>query len=474
MKAQALLPKPAPRDPDATLLPHNLDAERSTLGASLISQEAADYVTDKLTPDAYFRRAHQTLFDVLRELRHEGIAADFLTLKERLGKKRLDEVGGPAYLAGLTDGMPRATNVRYYCDILKDLQAKRALLQFGNRTLDLVVEGAHAAEVLIADADRRLIELQLGHVEGRLLSLKEGASALFNDLEWRIEHKGELTGVDTGFRSINELTLGWQPGESTIIAARTSIGKTTFVQATGIAAARSRRRDGSPRRVAMFSLEMRRRQLEYRMLSSLSGVPATRIASGHLAGGDYAKVAMAYELLAALPIVIDDRANQTAWDVRAACRRLKSEPEGLDLAIVDYIQQVTGSLERKGATRNDELTDISRRLKILADEIEAPVIVLSQLSRRSRDRDGKQGDKRPQLEDLRDSGAIEQDADNVAFLHRKNHRESGITEFILEKQRNGPTGTVNLTLDRDTLTFTDAEEEPSAQPTLHDRFNGHS
>ena len=454
MKAAAL-PKPPRRSDEDLLLPHNLEAERSCLGAALVHHTAADYIADKLQPEAFFRRGHQDIFRAIRELRHAGQEADFVTLKAKLGRK-LDDVGGPAYISSLADGIPRATNVEYYSDILKDLQAKRALVDYANRTIDHVAAGEHGADTLIADADRRLVDLQNGHVEGRMLSLRDSMTALFRDLEWRVEHKGELTGVDTGFASINELTLGWQAGDLVIIAARPSIGKTTMVMNSAVAAARTVRPDGKPRRVAVFSLEMRRRQLELRLLSGLSGVGLTRIMGGHLGQQDYQRISDAMQAMSLLQIVIDDRAGQNAWDIRAACRRLKAEPEGLDLAIVDYVQLMPGTLERRGATRNEEVTDISRRLKVLADEITAPVILLSQLSRAAKDRQ----DKRPQLTDLRESGALEQDADIVGFLHRKNHRESGTTQFIIEKQRNGPTGTVNLTIDRDTVTFTDGGEEP--------------
>ena len=461
-RAVATLPAPAHHDPDAFVLPHSIEAERATLGAALVNPHAADYIVDKLVPEAFFRRAHQVLFQAIRQIRDDRGEVDFVTLKEHLGRiGKLEEVGGPSYLSALADGMPRSTNVAHYAAILKDLHGRRALVAFANRTIDLVAAGGHSSSAVLNDTDRRLMDLQAGHLEGRMQSVSRSIGELTTDLDWRMSHRGELTGIDTGYPSINELTLGWQAGDLIIIGARPSIGKTTFVMNSAVHAARTYSADGAARRIAVFSLEMRRRQLEYRMLAQLAGVPLTRILNGYLGDADMPKMSEAMGALAELQIEIDDRTGQTVWDIRASCRRLKAEG-GLDLAIVDYVQLVPGTLERRGATRNDEVTDISRRLKELADEISAPIVLLSQLSRKGTDRT----DPRPKLSDLRESGALEQDADIVAFLHRKNHREGGTTNFIFEKQRNGPTGTVNLTLDRDIVTFTDGGEEPPLLPTM--------
>lgn len=449
----AVLPRPAPRDADTFILPHSLEAEKATLGAALISTTAADYIADHLTPSAYFRRVHQLLFTSIRALRDAGTAIDLVTLKEHLTQAgKLEDIGGPVYLAALVDG-GTSRNVAHYAGILRDLQVKRALVRHANETIDLVAEAAHSSSAILTDADRRLMELQAGHIEGRMLSLQQTAPALHADLEWRVAHKGELTGVETGYASINELTLGWQAGDLIVIGARPSIGKTTLAVNSAVAAARA------GKRVAIFSLEMRRQQLEYRILAQLSQVPLSRILGGHLGDPDYARISTAMCEMSELGIEIDDRGGQTAWEVRSACRRLKAE-QGLDMVVLDYVQLMTGTLERRGASRNDEITDISRRLKVLADEVGVPILLLSQLSRENE----KRADPRPKLSDLRESGALEQDADLVCFLHRKNHREGGVTNFIIEKQRNGATGTVNLTLDRDVTTFLDGGEEPPEPP----------
>jgi replicative DNA helicase len=455
----AVLPAPSARDLDAVILPHNIETERSTLGAAMVRETAADYVVDHLTADAFHRRAHQTIFLAMRELRRRSVEIDYITLRTELERvKKLDEVGGPSYLTALTDGIPRSANVEHYAAILKELQTKRALVRYAERTLNLIAGGEHSAAALVSDADTRLLELQKGHAEGRMMSLKESAEDFDRDFEWRVAHAGELSGLDTGFPSINELTMGWQPGDLIIVAARPSIGKTTFVMNSAVATARTLRADGvTPRRVAVFSFEMRRLQLEYRMVSSLANVPLSRILSGRQMEADCKPVGAAMNAIRELDIHIDDLAGQNVWDIRATCRRLKAEG-GLDEVIIDYVQLMPGSLDRRGATRNEEVTDISRRLKVMADELGVPIILLSQLSRAAKDR----ADPRPKLSDLRESGALEQDADLVCFLHRKNHREGGVTHFIIEKQRNGPTGTVNITLDRDTVTFTDGGDEPPA------------
>jgi replicative DNA helicase len=453
--AVAVLPKPPARDEDGFELPRSLEAEKSTLGAALMRAAAADYIVDKLTPESYFRRAHREIFKAIAALRERKVDVDFVTIREELLRmKQLEEVGGPAYISALTDGLPRSSNVEHYAGILRDLQAKRAIAAYANRTLDLVAAGEHSSHALLGDADRRLMDLQAGYIEGRMLALRETQVELLTDLEWRVKHKGELTGIETGFKSINELTFGWQRGDLVIIAARPSIGKTTFLMNSLVAAAKA----GA--RVAVFSFEMRRRQLEYRMLSSLTGIALSRLLGGYLGDHEWGPLNAAIAAMAALPIQIDDKAGQPWGDIRATCRRLQADG-GLDLVGIDYAQLIPGSLERRGASRNDEVTDISRGLKTLADELNVPILLLSQLTRENE----KRTDPRPKLSDLRESGSLEQDADIVGFIHRRNHREGGVSNFILEKQRNGPTGTVNITLDRDIVTFTDGGETPAEPET---------
>lgn len=431
--------------------PRNLEVERSALGAALLYPEAADYVADNLQADCFFRVAHQIVFRAIKALRDRNVSVDPVTVKEQLGVEQLDEAGGPSYLAQICAGVPRRSNLGHYADILRELRTRRALLAFAGGLQTTILETDVSSTVLLEDADRTVLGLQAGQTHGRMASLRETSDKLLEDLEYRVKHIGELTGIETGFPSINEQTLGWQRGDLIVLAARPSIGKTTFVINTVNAASRA----GA--KAAVFSLEMRRIQLEYKMLASLSGVPLSRLLGGHLASHDpaYVKINQALEVMHSSPIQIDDTAARTFWDIRAACRRLKSEG-GLDLVVIDYVQLMAGTLDRRGATRNEEITDISRRLKVLADEMKVAIILLSQLNRGAEGR----SDPRPKLSDLRESGALEQDADLVCFIHRKNHRESGPNEFIIEKQRNGPTGTVIVTLDRDIGLFTDGGVMP--------------
>lgn len=442
--------QPADDSLDARTLPHNLEAERSVLGAVLVHNPVMEQLAGVLTADDFYRDAHRRIYRAIQRIIDERRAeADFVTLKEELARAGdLDEVGGPAYVASLADGVPRATNVRHYASIVKEKAMLRALIFAANKVLLDAYAAEETPAVLVQQADKLLLDVQRATLSHRLEDVRGAVPRIMADLEHRTRNRGELLGLATGFKSLDELTLGWQPGDLNIIAARPSIGKTTFVLNTAIAASQA------GKRVVIFSLEMRRKQLEYRLLSTLSNVPLTRMLTGFLGSKDYEGISAGLELLAATNILIDDRSAQPVTSMRGASRRLRNEG-GLDLIVIDYVQLVPGALDGK-ASRNEQVTDISRRLKELADECNVPVLLVSQLSRANE----KRADPRPRLSDLRESGALEQDADAVIFLHRANHRVGGETELIIEKQRNGPTGTVMLSMDRDTTTFTDAGLAP--------------
>lgn len=438
-----------PQASDRTL-PQNLEAERAVLGVIIIDNAAYERVATIVQPDHFYRDAHARIFRAMRNLDAKRVSIDFVTLKEELQRAGdLDEVGGPAYISALSDGLPKSTNVKYYAGIVREKFLLRSIIFAGNKTIASAYEGEDEANAILAAADKTFLDLQRHDAGDRLAHLRDSGRALMAEIEWRASHPGAITGIDTGFRELNAETSGWQAGEMIVIAARPSVGKTALAINTGAAAATN------GNRVVVFSLEMRRKQLEYRLLASLSGVPLTRILAGQLGAPDYPKLSAAFEAMHDLDIIIDDRADQTAQDIRTTCRRLRAEGK-LDLVIVDYFQLMQGNLDRKGATRTEELADISRRMKRLADELSLPVLVLSQLRRLS--------GARPQLEDLRECGALEQDCDIAVLLHRKNHREGGLTEAILAKQRNGPTGTVLLSFERDTVTFTDAPEGAFVPP----------
>lgn len=432
-------------------LPHNLEAERAVLGAILLHNDAYEKAAPIVTAPDFFRDAHRRIYQAIdRLLEWKGGIVDMVTLREELGKRGdLDEVG-PTYLSALVDGMPRSTNVEHYARIVREKSQLRQLIATGNKFISAAYAAEEPAEVILAQADKSIVELQAGNGTSRTISLIDSSAGLIADLEYRVAHRGEIIGCPSGFTSIDEITLGWQPGDLIVLGARPSIGKTTFVVNSATAAARA------GKRIAIFSLEMRRKQLEYRMLSSLSGVPLSRLLSGCLMTPDWPLVAEATNVMHALPFHINDQAGLTIGDVRAECRRIKAEEGSLDQVVIDYVQLMGGMLEDRRSNRNDQIADTSRRTKTLADELGVPILLLSQLSRANE----KRPDPRPKLSDLRESGSLEQDADIVGFLHRKNHREGGLTYFIIEKQRNGPTGTIKLSLDRDVVLFTDAPDLP--------------
>lgn len=440
-------------------MPHNLDAERSVLGAILLHNDAYEVAAKILTPGDFFRDAHRRVFLAMaRLLDVANGAVDLLTLTEELERRGdLTEVGRP-YLNALIDGVPRSTNVDHYAGIVKEKSLHRALIAVANKILTAAYDAEDAPHEIITRADHALIELAEEETAG-LQSLRASTSGVLERLEFRHANRGQVTGLPTGFKSIDDQTLGWQPGDLIVIGARPSIGKTTFALQSALYTAMQTRPDGQLYSVAVFSLEMKLAQLEDRYIASLAKIPLTRILSGFIFEHEWAPLSHAIGTLAESGLYIDDTANRTVIDIRRECRRLKAE-RGLDLVVVDYFQLTSPSTQRRGGTRTEEFTDSSLRLKHLARELNVPVLLLSQLKRGSDDR----ADPKPKLSDLRETGALEQDADIVCFLHRRLHREGGCTNFILEKQRMGPTGSVNLTLERDIVTFHDGGEEVAATP----------
>lgn len=440
-------------------MPHNLEAERCVLGAILLHNDAYVQVAGWLQANEFYRDAHRRIFESMaRLLEHPQGSVDLVTLREDLGRRGdMDNVGGPAYIAKLVDGIPRSMNIKRYAGIVKEQALLRAMIYASNKLLTDAYAGEDPAQELLMRADRTFLDLQQGQLGSNMLNLPKRVPALLDELEYRLAHRGELRGVDTGFTSINDQTSGWMPGDVIVLAARPSMGKTAFILNSAVAAARTKRRDGTPRHIGLFSLEMAREQLELRMLAAQAGVPLSSILDGYCTDDQYGRLTHALGELEEMNIHIDDTAGRTVEEIRAECRRLQVD-HGLDLIIVDYVQLVAGSnTQKRGINRNEEMTHISRAMKGIARHLRVPLLLLSQLNRASASR----SDKRPELSDLRESGALEQDADIVAFLHRKSHRQSGVTNFILEKQRNGPTGTVNLTFDRDIQLFTDGGEEPA-------------
>lgn len=440
---------PLPED-DRPLLPFNLEAEKCVLGAILIDNSQFDVIAPWVDDGFFYRDAHSRIWEAMGVLAEARAAIDLVTLKDELARTgELDVCGGPAYIAALTDGVPHATNVDYYADILKDLKTKRRLVHYARRVINAVRHGEkHSAEIL-SDADSALLGMSGAHETSRLVTSEQAVNSHFALMDWRVHNKGKLLGIDTGFPQINEQTLGWQRGDLNIVAARPSIGKTALLMNSIVRSARG----GA--RWAVFSLEMKVAQLMDRMLSAESNIPVTRILNGYLTDPDYAHLSAAMSELSALPIYIDDTTRRTVAHMRRTCRRLKMQG-GLDGLGIDYIQLMSAAPDQRSENRTRVLDEISRSLKELADELNIAVVALSQLSRK----DKNAPDQRPQLTDLRESGGLEQNADTVSFLHRENHKKGGPTEFILDKQRMGPCGTVMLTFDRDITRFDDAPDVP--------------
>lgn len=443
---------------DDAVIPHNLDAERAVLGALLINNGLYDLIAGTLKPAHFFRDAHRVIYAAIAAILDAPVSearADLVLVNDYLKSAgTLEDAGGPAYLAKLCDAVPTSINIVHYAQVVRDKAARRDTIQVFNELVTDAYSDQPLADVLMA-ADQAIVSLQGHGGAGRLLSLQASGRAFLSDLERRHSAPGGMTGIPTGFSELDKMGQGWQAGDVTIIAARPSIGKTTLVMNCAAVAAMQAKRG------AIFSLEMRRVQLEYRLLASLSGVPLAGLLSGEIMATDWPKVSQAAGVMQTLPLFINDAGGMTIGDIRADCKRLKADG-GLDFVVIDYVQLIAGSGNRKGASRNDEMTDISRRTKALADELAVPVLLLSQMSRAGE----KRADPWPQLSDLRESGSLEQDADNVAFLHRKNHRDGGLTWLIMAKQRNGPTGTIKLSLDRAIVTFTeydgpDQAEEPA-------------
>ena len=419
-------------------LPHNLEAERSVLGAILIHNEAFNVAAELVDSGDFFRDAHRRVFNTMVDLNERGQAIDLVTLKDELSRSGdLDDVGGAAYIAALADGVPRSTNVEHYARIVKERATLRNLIQSANRILGMAYRAEEDADALLDQAEQEIFAIAEGRIHTGFVPLSDLVQGSFTAIEQLQEHKGLVTGVPSGFVDIDNLTSGFQPADLVIIAARPSMGKTSFVlnvaQHVGIKTARS---------VGFFSLEMSKEQLFMRMLTAEAEVDSHRFRGGFLSERDYGRLSTSLGRLADAKVFIDDSAGLGVLEMRAKARRLKAE-HGLDLLVIDYLQLMQG--RGRFENRTQELASISRSLKALAKELNVPVLALSQLSRAPESR----SDRRPQLSDLRESGALEQDADVVLFIFREEQYDptpenENLAELIIGKQRNGPTGTVKL------------------------------
>ncbi|HTU99871.1 MAG TPA: replicative DNA helicase [Luteitalea sp.] len=433
-------------------LPHNLDAEKSVLGAILLRNDAINSAVEVLAPEDFYREAHTLLLEHMIQLSERGAAIDLVTLAESLSRgDALEKVGGPAYISRLIDGVPRSTNVEYYAQIVKEKATLRRLITEAGRIASEAYDADRDASEILDDAERGIFSIADARIGTGFTSLADLVDSALDTVEKLQQYKSLVTGVPTGFYDLDARTSGMQPSDLVIIAARPSMGKTSFVINMAQNAALEHGKV-----VGVFSLEMSKEQLFMRMLTSEARVDSQRLRQGMLLERDLPAIAQAAEKLSMAKIFIDDTASIGVLEMRAKARRLKAE-HGLDMLVIDYVQLMQG--RGRFENRQQELTGISRSLKGLAKELHVPILILSQLSRAPDAR----SDHRPMLSDLRESGALEQDADVVMFIYREDRykgpedQDTGEAEIIIAKQRNGPVGTVKLAFISDYTRFENLE-----------------
>ncbi|WIV12517.1 replicative DNA helicase [Proteiniborus sp. MB09-C3] len=418
--------------------PHSIEGEQSVLGSMILDKNAIVTATEILRPSDFYKEAHREIYESILEINNRDEPVDLITLSEELKKRNtLDAIGGILYLADLSEAISTTANIRFYCEIVEEKSILRRLINASN---EIIAKGYDADEdinIIIDAAEKKIFDITQKRSREGLDPIKEVLLESFSRIEQMALSKGNLTGLTTGFMDLDQKTSGLQKSDLVLVAARPSMGKTAF--SVNLAVNSALKGNAS---VAIFSLEMSKEQLVQRMLSSESHVELQKIINGRLDEDDWPKLLRAMGPLSQAKIFIDDTPGITLMEMKAKCRRLKIE-KGLDLVMIDYLQLMSG--EGRVENRQQEISTISRGLKGLAKEMDCPVIALSQLSRAPEIR----SDHRPILSDLRESGAIEQDADIVMFLYRDDYyypdsEKKNIGEIIIAKHRNGPTGTVEL------------------------------
>lgn len=447
--------------------PWSPEAEQAVLGAMLLDADAALKAVQLLQDDAFYRDSHRRIFRAMEVVLERGDILDPLVVRDELHKHSdLEAAGGMDYLAELLDVVPTSANIEFHCRIVRDKALLRRLIEVGSELVQSAYEQRQDVGHLLDLAEQRVFEVSNERGTQEIVRIKE---LMWHTME-RIEarHRGDesVRGVTSGFADLDNKTNGFQKSDLIIVAARPSMGKTSFCLNVAANAALEHKVP-----VAIFSLEMSREQLVERLLASESFVDLHRLRSGQLRDEDYPKLSKAAGLLGTAPIWIDDTPALTLLELRSKARRLKSEHD-IQLVVVDYLQLIRGSA--RSDSRQEEISYISRSLKALARELQTPVVALSQLSRAPEQRGG---DRRPMLSDLRDSGAIEQDADLVLFIYRaemyasllekEDGAEEGVAELIVAKHRNGPTGTVKLTFLKQHTRFENYSERDASS---HDGF----
>lgn len=437
-------------DINTALMPQDIAAEEAVLGAILINPNSVmTKVVEILKPESFYKPAHRYVFDAMLQLYNQNQMIDIVSVSDVLSySSKLEMVGGRAFVNDLAFKTVTTANVTYYANIIQEKAIKRALINAG---AEIVQSGYNVDNVdsSLENAEKLIFDIASQKSTKDFVPVQKDAFNVYNQIEYRYQHRGECSGIKTHFYDLDDMTNGLQKSDLIILAARPSMGKTAF--ALNIVANVAMK---SKVPVAVFSLEMSREQLVQRMICSEAEIDMQRVKSGNLQSRDFDKLATATGEISEAPIYIDDTGGCTLTDIRAKCRRLAMVEKNLGLVVIDYLQLIASSSNND---RNQEISAISRGLKILARELNVPIIALSQLSRKVEDR----GDKRPMLSDLRDSGAIEQDADIVMFIHREDYyknksgendenevnkiaESSGKSDIIIAKHRNGPTGDIKL------------------------------
>lgn len=441
--------------------PQSRDAEMSVLGAMLFEEEALVRAIEILNPDYFYHENHRHIFQTMLALFERNQPIDLVTLSEELRKRnQLEAIGGVSYLTQLTTAVPTAAHIEHYAHLVKEKALLRGLIGNATQIVQRCFEVSTDADQVLDDAERMIFDIGQHRIEGKFFSMREIIHDSMETIDKLYQRKEHVTGLATGFHTFDTMTAGLQPADLVIVAGRPSMGKSAF--ATGIC---EQAGITLKKPVAFFSLEMSKEQLVQRMLCSHARVDAQKVRTGYLSHQDWPKLTSAAGKLSEAPIFIDDTPGQTVLEVRAKARRLKMQHD-IQLIVIDYMQLMQGV--GRFESRQQEISEISRSLKSLARELRVPVIAVSQLSRAVESRTGN----RPQLSDLRESGAIEQDADVVVFLFREEYYKPddetlrNKAEAIIAKQRNGPTGSVDLVFLKEWTRFDNPEFQRSREESL--------
>lgn len=434
--------------------PQNVDAEKSVLGAMLLDKDAILMAEDKLTPEDFYREADAVIFKAILNLSHRGEPADILTVTEELKRMgRLDDVGGVLYINELPMNVISPKSVDRHADIVAGKAKLRRLIDAAGIIAEEAYSEQDAVEDITDNAEKSILEVTRDERKSDFTPIGEAVQNELEEISRKFRNKETITGIATGFPSLDALTSGFQKGDFIIVAARPSMGKTAFV----LNMAKNMSISSAHKHVAFFSLEMSREQLVQRLLCSTALIDSAKLRTGRISTQkEWDQLANAASVLMDAPLYIDDTPGVSVSEIRSKCRRLKAE-QGLDIIMIDYLQlmQAKNTL-RNGDNRQQEISEISRSLKALARELDVPVVALSQLSRSVESRTVK----KPMLSDLRESGSLEQDADIVMFLYREDYYDQeterkNITEVIIAKHRNGPIGTIELFFQKEFTKFRD-------------------